>query len=220
MISDGHLPRAGVIMSRVHPPMRFLLLLPLLLSSRVSAADFCAVEVRVISPTGEPARAPVALVDPEGRVLDVVVSDTVRFCDFGFGEHSLRIGRADCGLTTLHNIRLKYGAAQTFTVVWNDCPILGDELPLGDFCATYLRISSEEGQKLGSARAVIVGERYDHPADQYGRIILSLQPDQGKDVRLSAPGYSEKSIHVACKRYEMIENAVQMNPLAERTQNR
>lgn len=164
--------------------MRFLLVLPLLLALRLSATDFCAVEVHVISPTGEPARAPVALVDPEGRVLDVVVSNTARFCDFGFGEHSLRIGRADCGLTTLHNIRLKYGEAQTYTVVRNECPIMGDGLPLGNFCSAYLRISSEMGQQLGGAWAAIEGERDKHQADQYGRIIIAVPLGPGKEVRV------------------------------------
>jgi len=144
----------------------------------------------------------------------------VQFCDFGFGEHSLRIGRADCGLTTIHNIRLKYGEAQTYTVVRNECPIMGDGLPLGNFCSAYLRISSEMGQQLGGAWAVMVGERNKQPADPYGRIILRLQPGLGTDVRISAPGYSEKTIHVACKTFEMIENAVQLTALAERTQNR
>jgi hypothetical protein len=66
-------------------------------------------------------------------------------------------------------------------------------------CSAYLRISSEDGTKLGGAR-VIAGASSPDPiiADDYGRVFLAAPLKSTRRVAISAAGHSTESIEVGC----------------------
>ena len=186
-------------------------LLWLLIALPLGAQDFCAVRVTIFEPDGEPVSPPVTLTDAGGKVVQSfsAVNGQAEFCDFGFGEHTIHIGGDECGSVTLPHISFVFGVPQEFEVVLNPCFRGGDEGRRAA-CVVYFRVSSADGKKLGAASAA-EGSRVAH-ADRYGRIFAAAPNGGSQDYRISAPGFVEKTVHVACKSFETIQRAVELAP--------
>jgi hypothetical protein len=196
--------------------MRFInwILLWFLPTLAFAGTDFCAVRLEIVNPVGKPMTAPVELIDAEGRVVQNTKAPNgkVEFCDLGFGEHTIRIGGDQCGFVTLHRIRFVYGVAQYFRVVLNDCMIGGDGGTFPPSCLVYFRVSSEAGKKLSDAQADTEGGVYAVRADSYGRIFTFVLNGKSQEFVISSPGYASRTVHVSCRSYDHIAEAVVLHP--------
>ena len=186
----------------------FLFALPIV------AADFCAVKVSVVDQAAKPVATAIQLIDPSGRVVERVYARTgeAEFCDFGFGPHSIRVGDERCGGVTLDRIGLRRGQTQRFNVILQDCTIAidGGRCPLS--CEIYLRVSSDNGEKLKESEVSIEGNPLIIHVDSYGRIWLSILKGSSENLRITAPGYQEKTLHLFCKDKETLQEMVQLTP--------
>ncbi len=181
-------------------------------AQHLAGADFCAVKVTVSSEMGTPASTPVALIDSDNHVVRKVdsVNGHAEFCDFGFGEHTIRVGSDQCGYVTLHRISLVYGLAQHFSVILNPCFMGADGGRYPPSCLIYFRVSAADGRQVVSAFATVVGGTRQLTADRHGRIFTAVLNDSSKDFTISADGYEDQAIRISCKSYETIEKAVQL----------
>jgi hypothetical protein len=194
--------------------VRLFLLIILLLQLRAAAADFCAAYVKVARSDGKPVEAPIALIDADGNVESSTIAHQGRasICDIGFGPHTIRIGKIECGgYVTIHNVSLVYGFPQNFSAVWDGCRNI-DLMTIPPSCSVAFRVTSADGKKLGNADAAIEGDETTYHADTYGRFFLSVGNGSAKDFTFSAPGYADQRANITCKRYENIEKLIQMIP--------
>jgi hypothetical protein len=180
-------------------------------SSAWSADDFCAVTVNVVDPMGEPISVPVELAAVGGRVIDKQLAHdgVARFCDFGFGDHTIRVGE-DCGFVTLNRIRLVYQHPQWFRVVLNYCTIGGDGGVFPPSCLVYIRVSSQAGAKLSGAEASLEGGQHIVPADRYGRLYFAIRQGASYAYKVSAAGYADHVVRLSCENPTRIERAVEL----------
>lgn len=195
--------------------MKLLCLMVLVLSPCIMAETFCAVNIELVDPAGTPTSARVQLISPEGRVTSSVYSNSdgiARFCDLGFGEHSIQVGDNKCGYVTLHRIRLVYGIAQSFKVVVNQCMIGADGGRYPPSCLLYLRVSSKGGRALSDGEVTALRGSHVLHVDQFGRLFTAIGNGTDATYEISAPGYKSKTIHKTCRSYETIEEAVQLDP--------
>jgi hypothetical protein len=86
---------------------------------RLSAADSCAVEVHVLSETPPHemlSNILVELKDPDEKVVSALRTELgiARFCDFGFGPHSIRVGGDSCNPVTVSGVRNYFGSESHF----------------------------------------------------------------------------------------------------------
>jgi hypothetical protein len=203
--------------------MRFVLSFGILwlTSPLLAAADFCAAKVFVVDGSGKPVQTSARLIDPSGKVVEShATSDgSAEFCDFGFGDHTIRIGD-DC-VVTITDVRVHYGQQHNYSAIYNcprrpgDSSIISGLLLDGDgwvqlmlaedggfvkACSVYLRISSEDGTKLAEAE-VTGGTTYPNPivADRFGRMFFAIPRNSTQRIAISALGYSGESIDVTCE---------------------
>jgi hypothetical protein len=190
-----------------------LVLLLSAFAQHLRAADFCAVRVTISTPYSAPASTPVALIDADSHIVKKFdsINGVAEFCDFGFGEYSIRVGSDQCGQVTLGHIQLVYGLPQHFSVVLNPCLMGADGGRYPPSCLVYFRVASSEGTGLGSAFITVAGDTRQFKADQYGRIFTGLRNGSSKDFTISADGFEDQIVPVSCKSYETIEKAVSLS---------
>ena len=102
---------------------------------------------------------PVALIDKDGNVETNTIAQhgKVSLCDIGFGPHTIRIGKVECGgYVTIHNISLIYGVAQTCTATWEGCRNI-EMMTLPPSCQVAFRVTSSDNKKLMDAEATLDG---------------------------------------------------------------
>ena len=177
---------------------------------RLLANDFCAVTVNIVNHAGQPAAARIRLVDPQGKIVrDFRADGHAELCDFGFGEHTIEIGNPNCQFITLHRIRLIYNVPRYFTVVWDGCMSGIEAMTLPPSCIAYFRVSAMSGRPFGSTG--FDEEWFQTRCRRCLRSYFYGDPECGhtEDITISAPGYTPKTLHVACRRYEIIEEGVE-----------
>jgi hypothetical protein len=190
--------------------IRSLLLIAASLGS-TSAADFCAVDVRVTDESGELlSNILVQLVATDGKVESEqrTRAGIVQFCDFSFGPHSIRVGEDSCFPVTVEGVRAYFGTEYTIPVIKMGCPHAMGTVA----CKTYIRVKSSAGP-LQNARASFEGVDVSFSADRYGRIQgASLLPGMKTRMTVSAAGYETQILSVGCETSEDIERVVILKP--------
>ena len=120
------------------------------------ASEFCAVTVAVTDEQGRFANSvPVELHDPEGKTVKRFDQGggEVKFCDFGFGEHSILVGNDVPGSIVIRRVSLVYGVEQRFHVI---APNRIERFSLSKeaLCTVYLRVSSSGATPISNANSV------------------------------------------------------------------
>jgi hypothetical protein len=207
-------PEGNSIMSKSIPMILPLWFSAILFALPLSGSEFCAVKVRVIDPVGELVSVPVDLVGSDGRVIESTrtVNGEAEFCDFGFGEHTIRVAEGQCGFVTLNRIRLVYAIAQRFDVILNPCFIGAETMRYPPSCLVYIRVSSDNGKKLINAEAVVQGNKRTYHTDIYGRLFLAAPNGASTVFEIRAAGYIDKTVPISCQSYETVEKSVQLTP--------
>jgi hypothetical protein len=151
------------------------------------------------------------LIGPDGRIIEdaKVIDGRVAFCDFGFGEHSIRI-RENCGSVTLNRIRFTYGVRQVFSVILNNCFVGADGGVYPPACLLYLRVYSTDGKKLSDAAAVDEPANNKFAADRYGRLFLFVPTHKSESFTITAPDYWPENVDASCAGLERMEREIRL----------
>lgn len=179
--------------------------------------DFCALRVLVTHTGGElPYDTVVRLLDPSGK--EVAREQTWRgeasFCDFGFGEHTLVVGRDDeCGRVAVYGIRLRLHT-QFSHVVNNLCtPPFSHRYPPS--CLVYFRVASRDGVKLRATVQTPAG-RVLAETDKYGRAWVGAREGFTEEYLVISEGYEPAKVTVRCENQRDIEQEVLLQPRPRR----
>ncbi len=184
---------------------------------RGGGQDFCALRVIVTYRGGALASGqPVRLLDSSGK--EVGRQETWRgeasFCDFGFGEHTLVVGRDDeCGRVMIGGIRL-HERPQELEVIKNLCAAPpSDRYPPG--CLVYFRVASRDGVKLRATVQTPAG-RVLAETDKYGRAWVGAREGFTEDYLVISEGYEPAKVTVRCENQRDIEQEVLLQPRSRR----
>jgi hypothetical protein len=181
----------------------------LFLDVAVAADEFCAVELSVIDRYGriQDAPFPVVLKDSHGTVVarTTLQKGTARFCDFGFGPHSILIGRPEsCGSTEIRNITFKWRNPQHFVSVLNFCIGEGDGGLTG--CPIELRVTDQEGRPVPFPTAKNNGRNV--RGQETGFLATALSPGQSTELVVEAGGYTERRLSFRCDKVQIFQETV------------
>lgn len=165
-----------------------------------AAQEFCAVRVVVTSPKGAPLWVPVKLYDPAGKLVKSLFTDSAsgvaELCDFGFGEHSIRVGQGGCSEMVIPSVVLCYGATATYRVILNGCPCAGFT---ASGCQPYLRIASDDGVPLKGATVNWSESGRAWKTDVYGRVKPIIPIGVKGTLRITAPNYQPAIVPLDCR---------------------
>lgn len=185
------------------------------LLSITSAADFCAVKLRVVSSDGkEPlhSQIPIYLLDAKGDAVSQTSLDQgyAEFCDFGFGLHSILIGkRDDCGSVEIKNIRYQWLQPQMFVAIVNRC--VGQGEGWIDGCFVYFRVVDSGGKIIPHPTAVRADQV--SKGSKYGFIPTGLPRGASGSFEISAKGFQSKTVDLNCDKSGEIERTVTLNEM-------
>ena len=157
----------------------------------------CALTIRARTPDMRPVRlAFVSLVNSEGETVarEEIRDGVARFCDFGFGDHSIILNRGRCGEVRVGYIRIDYRRQQTFDVVYPVCL----EPQVWASCLYFLRATSNSGIPIASARLTKEDGTVVTSADQFGRMIARIEIGSSPVAVVRSGGYDEKVINLPC----------------------
>jgi hypothetical protein len=183
------------------------LLLAGLMASALNAADDCALKVNVIDASGAPVRSAfVDLHDSKGNlVVQTMAKDGwAEICDFGFGEHSLIIGKNSPFHITVSRISFTPGFPQTIKVVTNESTGFPHN---STGCPAYLRIADDSGRGV-SGGTIKPSRQFVQTADRFGRVLLFLGRGKIVPVEVSADGYDSTTVSISCPRIERVEKSI------------
>ena len=180
------------------------------LGNAQSSRHFCALTLSVALADGSPvSSAKTELLDPNGTIVQraLIRGGYAEFCDFGFGDHSIRVYDEQHLPVTVTGIRLRYGHEQAIKVVLNSPVDVGSDMAIGNVCRAYARVTSIDGKPIASARAVVKAETYH--ADAFGRILLLVPLKQFASFRFEALGFDTRDVVFSCSGpEERIERSV------------
>src|SRR4051812_7349324 len=148
-------------------------LLLLVCETIVFCSDFCAVRVMLTDKDGRSASALVELRDAAGRVVQRSTADNgvAEFCDFDFGEHSIKIGGTTCAELIIPQVRFVFGSTHVYRAYVNECA--GWDVILRGGCHIYFRVDSSRGEKLPGVAVVSQPSGIKAITDSYGRALVS-----------------------------------------------
>jgi hypothetical protein len=175
--------------------------------------DFCAVTLRVMDAEGTALHSiPLELVDSSGTVVSRTESahGAARFCDFGFGEHSIIVGGDTQGSVVIRRISLIFDVEQRVSVVLNRTRLerffLGKGPPS---CRLYVRVSTSLGRPV--AGATIRSDSIANArglSDSYGRVMWAVPVGASSTVTVAAPNYGSQQFVAACSKAGELERRV------------
>jgi len=189
----------------------------LVLANGVAAvgSDFCAVRVMLTSKDGSLASALVELRDDTGRVVQRSMADggVAEFCDFDFGEHSIKIGGTTCAELIIPHVGVVFGSTQVFRAYVNECS--GWELSIPRGCRTYFRVSTSDGEKLSGVTVVSQPAGSKTITDAYGRALVRANSGENETVTFSKAGYVSRGLTVKCGAPSYSEQRVTLERLSQ-----
>ena len=189
------LPRAAIVGA--------MLLVPLCAGTTDSAV--CALTAYVQDAKGAPvSRTWVELFDQRSTVVfsGLVDSNPVRICDFGFGTHTLRVGRHGCFPVTVSNLQFMFAKPIVLRIVLNAC-VIGD---MWFGCPVYFRIRSVDNQKLANIK--IVSEQRSTVTDAYGRAQFMMGTSTTETFVFEGQGYEAARQSVSCRDRSIVEREI------------
>jgi len=180
-------------------------LFAVLLFASILGASECALTVHFIRPDSTPASGTyVRFIDPSGQELFAGTVDFVfRMCDFGFGEHLLKVGENSCYPTTISRIRYFPGRPILLRVSVQQCTGV-NRVVMG--CDVYLRIHNQEGEGIPGAQVAFYDRNM--AADEFGRIMLGLPRRSVTEITVAAPNYLKNRLSITCEQSRNVEEAV------------
>jgi hypothetical protein len=174
----------------------------------------CGVELLVTLANGHPIGSATAqLLNAEGTIVQStsITAGRGRFCDFGFGPHSIRVVRAGSLATTLSGIEFIFGQTQQLYVTMNPASSKDTEEGGGNACRAYIRAQTLDGKPIAGAIASIRNTRV--RGDDYGRFMLLVPLNAFTEFRFEKAGFAPRSLVLSCSSWdELLERAIILTP--------
>lgn len=178
--------------------MRLIALLPFCVSLVTGASLYCAYEVKVSRPLGDPfSNVPVGLVE-KGTQVATVVSDahgTARFCDAPLHAVDIVVGTQGCGVVVVKGIKPTWPATRDVFVTYDETHCR--ELVPADQCLVLLRVRNEDGHPLAGA-LLKSGQAEQDMSDIFGRIFSSIRSGEKLQGTLTHKGLEPAHISEQC----------------------
>jgi hypothetical protein len=193
--------------------LALLSLLPLVTALHAQTGTFCAVTVEVTGPDNLPIQSTwMELLGPDGKVeaRNQMDGPIYRLCDFGFGQHSLRVGANECFPVTISNLRVRFGDPIFLKVHLNACSG-GEEIT--NACRIYFRIVDDGGKALPGTRTALQGLASSLTADKYGRVQTFLPKDHTMTYSFLKPGFEAGSAQLACTERREVDRVIVLTPV-------
>lgn len=196
------------------PPYRAVALAAILVVTGFAAgaanAAPCSLIVDIAFPNGRPASLnTVELEGPDGKIVATAKLENgdAKFCDFGFGKHTVVIDRGKCAEMRVGNLEADFSRTQRLRVILSRCPtphIYGGVLrtangeSLGPACQMSLRVSDPEGAPVEGARLADESGAILQEADQFGRILHIMLAGNELKGAVAAPGFEPHTLDLMC----------------------
>ncbi|MEQ1884081.1 MAG: hypothetical protein ABL967_03410 [Bryobacteraceae bacterium] len=171
-----------------------LLILMILFSSPIFAADFCAIKVSIKSPAGVPIRTGVALRQSNGEGVENKISSSegkVEFCDIGLGLYDLVVGPNLCGQVIVRHLFQIWPDEREVTVTYENC----HSFPLPSGCIFLLRIRASD--ELPVVGAIVRQKDSTTVTDGFGRAFLNSKATE-TTVQIEREGFESSQIKLFC----------------------
>lgn len=186
----------------------------LVLNTIVLCSDFCAVRVILKDKNGKSASALVELRNAAGEVVQHSTADdgVAEFCDFEFGEYSIKIGGTTCAELIIPQVRVSFGLTHVYWAYVNECA--GWDVSLEGACRIYIRASSSTGEKLpGVSVALSQPSEIKAFTDSYGRALVNMTLGKSSVLVFSKSGYISQSQALTCASPGIAERKIIMDPV-------
>ncbi len=171
------------------------------------ADDFCALTVNIVGWDGAPNnRTWIELLDPTGKVelREMAEGPSVKICDFGFGEHTLRVGANECFPVAISGLRVVFGSPISLKVVQNACSYRN----MRNACLGYFRIVDIDGKPIANV-GFSPGLTLAPPqTDSHGRWQGLFKGSH--DLTFTKTGFEPERAHVECRADEEVDQTIIM----------
>jgi hypothetical protein len=186
-----------------------------------SQVSYCAFEVTVRSPEGDPVSgAPVAALAQDGKTIGLASTDkqgVARVCDAPAELTDIRVGGRLCGAVTLHYMTPYWLETRHVVVTYKNCN--GEEFaPMGG-CSLTIRLRDQEGHPLEGVLFDDPNERAKKRAqtrlsDWFGRIFRFTDYGDTLSGRFLKDGYVPQNFTEQCGSGDpkRAERTVVLNP--------
>jgi hypothetical protein len=177
-------------------------------SAQAQSADrpYCAVEVTVKKPNGEPLRGTSVMVtrSSESTTESEAVTDSAgsaRICDVPMDVPlDVYISRGASCSVTINQVIPRWASPRHFTVIFDFCPYNS----LNGLCDFILRVRDEEGKPISAANLVVRDDgssvvRSAQRSDDRGRIFVTARNQRIIDVTVRKLGYTDEPIKLYCE---------------------
>ena len=183
-----------------------------LLSSGEYRDQYCAFEVVVRSPKGDPVwPVSVSLLDRSMHAFTTALTGPAgiaRLCDAPVGPISVRVGGQLCGATTVKDLKAFWMKTRRVYITYDNCS--GEDFAFPGGCLVTIRVYSKTGQPISG---VLFSGSNQRPAareqttisDAFGRIFRFVEYGGILNGELVKPGYLSQNIRVTCERGSLYE---------------
>jgi hypothetical protein len=185
----------------------FLALVFLATGAIILAADttYCAFEIRVIKPSGDPASKVAVGIVEGGRATAFTETLTdargrARFCDAPLSPVDVFVGFASCGLVIAKQIRPLWLRTRRVLITYDGsyCEEFG---PFPTQCHILLRINDDSGRSIAGARFTEATPRNDQasaPSDPFGRLFRVVEGEGVLEGSVTKEGYASAPVSKRC----------------------
>jgi hypothetical protein len=171
----------------------------LALAQSPRSGTFCALDLLVVLPNGNPVVAATAdLLDERGYVVKTaeVKVGKASFCDFDFGPHSLRVQHEASLPVVLLGIKLVYGIPQHLVITLNPLSPGSFDGSAGNACRAYVRAEDLKRGPLNGVRAEWDGNSME--GDEFGRFLLLVPLGRFTTFTFPKSGFRADSLILSC----------------------
>jgi hypothetical protein len=183
----------------------FLALVFLATGATLFGADkaYCAFEIRVVKPSGDPASKVAVGIVEGGRALTETLTDArgrARICDAPLSPVDVFVGFASCGLVIAKQIRPLWLRTRRVLITYDGsyCEEFG---PFPTRCHILLRINDDSGRPLAGARFTEATPRNDQASalsDTFGRLFRVVEGEGMLEGSVTKEGYASASVSQRC----------------------
>lgn len=185
------------------------------LSAQSAHRPWCAFEVLVNSPTGDPLSGiPVsASLNDGGRLLARAKSDKqglARICDASPNSYvNIHVGEYSCAIT-VSEIYPLWLRTRRIVVVYQSCP--AEEEGFSPYCHIVARVRDEHNGALSDVRLVVSGVSEEVArtliTDQFGRILHSIKWRESISGTLEKAGFVPERITLKCSPVQLTNEPI------------
>jgi hypothetical protein len=187
------------------------------LSAQVAQdSQYCAFEVSVRSPTGQPlsdvsVSAATRRSDSPFATVKTSSDGIARICDIPMRTRiDIHVGNGPCGAVTIRDLSPWWLTTQPVHVVYEPCVPRDYVYSFPSLCYLVIRIRNESDKPLPGVRLTLASTHQDDKgtlvSDQFGRIFQMIHHGETLRGSLENSGYASAQVTFECKPRSEVEN--------------